>query len=209
MDVISELSSKMGDRTETANKRVAACCVRKPSLLAEIAAQLGSTDAALAGDCAEVFTQVAMERPASIAPYAALLLPLLRHKKTRVRWEAMHALALVADHVPDVIGPELPELDRIIHEDPSIIVRDYAVDVVGNYAGTSADAARAAYLILQGSLYVWEGRHAGHALVGLARVADAAPDLGPVICPDAERFRDHAKNSVRKAARQLIRALQT
>ncbi len=208
MHVVSQLSSQTGDRTEESNKRVAAQCLREPALLADVAGHLYSADSALAGDCAEVMTVVAQQQPQLVAPYATLLLPLLRHKKTRVRWEALHALALVAQRVPDVIGAVLSDLDRIIHEDPSIIVRDYAVDAVGNYAGTSAAAARAAYLLLQGALYVWNERHAGHALSGLSRVADAAAELRPMICGDAERFRDHAKGSVRKAARQLIKVCE-
>jgi hypothetical protein len=61
--------------------------------------------------------------------------------------------------------------------DASTIVRDYAVDAVGAYAGTSRAAAEAAYPILQAALAAWGGKHAARALQGLAQVAAAAPEL--------------------------------
>ncbi|RPI91854.1 MAG: hypothetical protein EHM39_14155, partial [Chloroflexi bacterium] len=70
MSILSQLSSQTGDRTEASNKEVAVICLQMPDFLAEIAASLGSKDAALAGDCAEVMTQVAQERPELVAPFA-------------------------------------------------------------------------------------------------------------------------------------------
>ena len=96
------------------------------------------------GDCAEVMTEVAKVPPEWVAPYAPLLPELLAHKKTRVRWEAMHALALVAAHIPESVCPLLPRLDGLIHNDESTIVRDHAIDAVANYAQVSPRAAEAA-----------------------------------------------------------------
>jgi len=143
MGILDQLSSQIGDRTEEANRKVVALCLARPVLLAEIAAGLTSNDAALIGDCAEVLTKVAEAWPELVVPHAKALTMLLNHKTTRVRWEVMHALALLASSVPKVIAPLLPRLKEILHSDSSTIVRDHAVDTIGNYAMTGKRAAQA------------------------------------------------------------------
>jgi len=199
MSLLEQLSSQVGDRTEKANRKVAAQCLANPALLTEIAEGLGSKDPALVGDCAEIFTMVAEEHPEWVAPYAATLATLLGHKKTRVRWEATHALALVAALVPHVMLSLLPELDQLIRSDRSTIVRDYAVDAVGNYAELGAAAAHDAYPLLKEALTVWDGKHAAHALEGLRNVVRALPGLAAEIRTLAEPFLDDHRARVRKA----------
>jgi hypothetical protein len=177
-------------------------------LLDEIARGLKDQDAALVGDCAEVLTEVARENPDLVARYAADLAPLVNHATTRVRWEAMHALALVATRDPRVIASLLPRLDEIIRLDGSVIARDYAVDAVGNYAGTNREAARAAYPLLMDALTVYNGRQAGHALAGLAKAVAADPGLRDELSPVYGRFADSARGVVRKAARTLMKAMK-
>jgi len=99
MGIIDQLSSRTGDRTSQSNREAATRCLAEPALFADIVGALScenvlSVDYRLLGDCAEVCTMVAEVRPELVAPHAALLPPLLDHKKARVRWEAMHALAL-------------------------------------------------------------------------------------------------------------------
>lgn len=177
MSILNQLSSQVGDRTEQSNLEVVALCLDQPALLAEIAAGLTRNEAALLGDCAEVLTKVAEERPDLVAPHANALTPLLAHKTTRVRWEAMHALALIAPELPQAIHSMLPRLREMIHNDSSVIVRDYATEAVANYARTGSQAAQAAYPILLEALTVWNEKHAGRALNGLSHVAAAAPEL--------------------------------
>lgn len=112
MSIISELSSQVGDRSQSANHKVVVQCLDDPTLLADISAGLEHKNAALVGDCAEVMTQVAEQRPESVAPYAQALAPLLKHKATRVRWEAVHALAYIAAFNPETIADLLPTLWR-------------------------------------------------------------------------------------------------
>lgn len=209
MDILSQLSSQVGDRTEESNRQVVARCMHDPTLLDQIVAglQVPGNDAALTGDCAEVLTHVAGEHPEWVAPHASALIPLLSHRKTRVRWEAMHALALVADRVPGVMAGLLPRLAEIIAEDRSVIVRDYAVDAVGRYAQSSAEAARAAYPILITALTAWEGKQAAHALDGLVHVAAQAPELRDEIYALGVRYHDHGRSVVRRAARRLLKRL--
>jgi hypothetical protein len=121
----------------------------------------------------------------------------------------MHALALVATLDPRVIASLLPRLDEIIRLDGSVIARDYAVDAVGNYAGTNLSAARAAYPLLVDALTVYKGRQAGHALMGLAKAVAADPGLRNELGPIGERFADNESGVVRKAAKTLIKAIKT
>lgn len=208
MSILNQLSSQVGDRSEQANRTVVARCLAEPALLAEIAAGLQSKDAALAGDCAEVMAQVAEQRPDWVAPYAGLLSGLLDHKKTRVRWEAMHALAYAAGHDPGIIAPLLPRLGELVRGDASVIVRDYAVEALGRYAASSQTAAEQAYPLLREALQAWGGKQAGRALKGLANAAAAAPGLRNELLPVAEQYAQHPKGVVRKAAKDLLKATE-
>jgi hypothetical protein len=207
MSLLAQLSSQVGDRSEEANREAAALCLADPSLLPEIAAGLQSADAALSGDCAEVLTMVAQERPAWIAPYAPALAALLGHQHTRTRWEATHALALVADLAPAVVAPLLPQLAASLRQDKSTIVRDYTVDMLGRYGRTSAEAARTALPLLQEALSLWDGKHAARALNALAEVAQRLPGYAAEMREIGQHFSSHPRSSVSKAAKQLLKKL--
>ena len=120
MSILDQLSSRLGDRTETANARVAEQCLTIPTLLAEVSEGLQSKEAAIAGDCAEVMTKVAEEQPQWVAPYTPALITLLSHKNTRVRWEAAHALAFIAEAASPTIAANLASSAEIIRNDKSI-----------------------------------------------------------------------------------------
>jgi hypothetical protein len=204
--ILEQLSSRVHDRTARSNLKAAARCLKDPALLEEIARGLKEQDAALVGDCAEVLTEVAREKPDLVTRYATNIAPLVNHATTRVRWEAVHALALIATRDPRVIASLLPRLDEIIRLDGSVIARDYAVDAVGNYAGTNIQAARAAYPLLMDALTVYNGKQAGRALAGLAKAVAADPGLRSELEPVWERFSDSTSGVVRKAALALMKA---
>ncbi|PKO22728.1 MAG: hypothetical protein CVU38_07815 [Chloroflexi bacterium HGW-Chloroflexi-1] len=206
MNLLDQLSSRVGDRTAESNRQVAARCLEDSALLGQVAAGLTSQDATLLGDCAEVFTLVAEARPEWVAPYAGALLPVLPHKKTRVRREAAHALALTAALAPEILAPILPQLAEIVRTDGSIIVRDYTVDAIGNYAVSSAEAARAVYPLLCEALTAWDGKHAAHAIDGLCHVAAVVPDLADALRAIGKGYLQNRSGVVRKAARALVRA---
>lgn len=208
MGMLDQLSSQVGNRNQAANERAAERCLEDPTLLEEIAQGLRQEKADLLGDCAEVMTMVAERRPDLVSPYVDLLSALLSHKVTRVRWEAMHATALVADRVPEQILGLLPRLTEMLRTDKSIIVRDYAVDAVGNAAKAGESAARQVYPALRDAVYVWESRHVGHALAGLCNVVASAPALAGEVAPLGEEFADHSKGTVRKAAKALAKAVK-
>jgi hypothetical protein len=127
MSALERLSSARDERSEVSNKSVAADALGHPEILDDLAAGLELDDRKLLGDCVEVFTEVAKENPALVAPYAERLIPLLGHRDTRVRWEATHAVALVAALVPAQVEPLLPDLADKMKCDQSVIVRDCAV----------------------------------------------------------------------------------
>lgn len=213
MSLINRLSSQIGDKTQQGNVAVAERIMADPSGsgLEEVAAALESPagqDAAFLGDCCEVLTKVAERQPERVAPYAPRLLPLLGHKTTRVRWEAMHALALTAERVPDLMAGALPTIAELIRRDASTIVRDYAVDTFGNMARAGEAAARQAYPVLREALRAADGKHAGRALAGLCHAVQAAPDLALEALQTAHEYADHAKPAVRKAAKALLKAAQ-
>jgi hypothetical protein len=208
LSILEQLSSQVGDRSEAANRAVSGQCLENPTLLVDIVDGLGSPDPALAGDCAEVFTHVAEQRPEWAAPFALSFAALLHHKATRVRWEAAHALALCAWHTPDDMGRLLPGLAEIVRADTSIIVRDYVTDAIAEYARYNQDTARQAYPLLLDCLRMWEGRHAGHALKGLTWVAKQEPTLRSELIPIARQYLTEGKVVVRKAAKELLRVCE-
>ena len=54
MSLLSQLASQVGDRSQVANRQVAAQCIAQPEHLQEIVAGLQSTHVARRGDCLEV-----------------------------------------------------------------------------------------------------------------------------------------------------------
>ncbi len=208
MTILDKLSSQVGDRTEASNKQVAARVLKEPVLLVEIERGLLSSDAKLAGDCAEVMTLIAAKKPDAVAPYADALTARLEHKNTRVRWEAMHCLSEIAARVPDKIAPLVRTLDEMIALDKSVIVRDYAILTLGEYGSTSPAAAQRVWQHLREALVLWEGKHAGKALAAMRQVVAVDPALKPDAQKIAQRFLDHPRASVRTAAKRLLKEVR-
>jgi hypothetical protein len=201
--LLNQLSSQIGD--SSANYEVASRCLEDKTLIEGIIKGLGNNDNKIVIDCAEVLTEIAKEQPMWIAPYGHLLPEILNNKNNRARWEAMHCLALVSEYVPEVIEAFLDQLMEIIEKDKSVIVRDYAIDAVGNYAKTGEAASEKAYPILERSSRVWEGRHAKQALNGLSNVVEVLPGKKGEVQVIAEDNLDHKKGVVRKIAKKLAK----
>ena len=206
MSTLERLSSARGDPSEASNKAVAADALAQPDILDEVAAGLEHADRKLLGDCVEVFTEVAKVNPALVAPYADRLIPLLGHKDTRVRWEATHAVALVAALVPDLIEPLLPDLKAKIECDGSVIVRDCAVIALGEYGRSGPEAAQQAFPLLKRALEAWEGKHAKLALEGMGKLLPVEPALAPSVQTAAQACLDHKRANVRRLAQKVVQA---
>jgi hypothetical protein len=206
MSILGRLSSARSERSEEANKALAAEALERPEILDELVAGLEFDDRKLLGDCIEVFTEVAKENPALVAPYAEQLTPLLGHKDTRVRWEATHAVALVAALVPDQVELLLPDLIGKIERDRSVIVRDCAVRAVSEYGLSGPEAARQAFPLLRQALEAWEGKHAKLVLEGLEGLRGVDPALEPEVRAAAQTCLDHKRANVRQLARRLVQS---
>ena len=204
MNILERLSSPTGDRSEASNKAVAREALERPDLLDEVAVGLEWNDRKLVGDCAEVFTEVAKENPALVAPYVDRIAPLISHKNTRVRWESTHALALVASLTPAQVAPLLPDLVAKIKKDKSVIVRDCAVLALGEYGRSGPEAAREVFPHLLRALEVWEGKHAKLALEAMSKLIKVEPGLETEVRTAAQGCMDHRRANVRRLAQRFV-----
>lgn len=203
MSVLDRLSSAYGDPSEESNKVVAAEALAQPEILNDLAAGLEGADDKLLGDCVEVFTEVAKVDPVLVAPYAQHLIPLLGHRNTRVRWEATHALALIAALAPDEVASLLPDLVARIEADRSVIVRDCAVIALGEYGRSGPEAAKQAFPLLKEALGAWDGKHAKLVLEGMGKVLEVEPAFAPDVRAAAQTCLDHKRANVRRLALKM------
>jgi len=176
MDILNQLSSQKGDKTEISNRLVSEKCIVNEKILAEIAIGLEENDKKLQSDCIEVFTFVAEVKPEFVVPYAENILPLLYSKETKTRWEAVHTLSLMAEKISDTVFSVLPVLQSLVEKDRSTIVRDYAMDTIANYAKVSAETSTNSYEILKFALDLWGEKHAKQVFKGFNYVLDNCPD---------------------------------
>lgn len=209
MSIFQQLSSQIGQRSEQGNRRVAALILNNPGLITEIGDGLRSNNAALLADCAEVCTMLAESDPVLVAPYAEQLLPLLQHKSTRVRWEAMHALALITPLVLALISEKFTEIETLFKNDKSVIVRDYAVVCAGNLAAGGQVYAQKVYPFLKESLSAYQTKHARLAIIALVKAAPFLDVHKDELQDLADLYLLHAKPSIKQAARKLMKVVKS
>jgi len=208
MEILNQLSSQKGDKTETANRLVAEQCTANPKLLAEIAVGLEDNDKKLQSDCMEVFTFVSEVKPESVVPYADNILPLLYSKETKTRWETVHTLSFIAEKIPDMILSVLPVLQSLVEKDKSTIVRDYAMDTVANYAKVSAGTSEKAYELLKYALELWGEKHAKQVFKGFNYVLDNCPDFKVEISLLVQPYLTANKKIVATEAKKIIKRIE-
>jgi hypothetical protein len=205
MEILKQLSSQKGDKTEDCNKIVAEKCIANPRILAEIAVGLEDKDKKLQSDCIEVFTIVSEVKPDFVVPYADNILPLLYNKETKTRWEAVHTLSYIAEKIPDIIFTVLPVLQSLIEKDKSTIVRDYAMDTVANYAKVSAETSERSYEILKFALELWGEKHAKQVFKGFNNVLDNLSDYKTEINLLVKPYLSANKKIVATEAKKIIK----
>ena len=181
---------------------------RDPDLLKDIATGFLSTNKKLQSDCIEVFTMVSENHPDLIVPLADKVLPLLKNKETKTRWEAVHTLSFIADKIPDIISSILPDLQELIEKDKSTIVRDYSIDTVANFAGFNKDSSEKAFGILKTALDLWEEKHAKQVFKGFSNILDNQPSYKTEIRKIVEPYLDAKKNVVIKEAKKIIKRIE-
>jgi len=205
MEILNQLSSQKGDKTEDSNKIVAEKCIANPRLLTEIAVGLEDKDKKLQSDCIEVFTLVAEKKPDFIVQYAENIVPLLSGKKAKTRWEAVHTLSYIAGKIPDIISSILPQLQSLMEKDESMIVRDYAVDTVANYAKISVEASEKSYELLKLTMDLWGEKHARQVFRGFNHVLDNLSDCKAEINSLVQPYLSANKKIVAAEAKKIIK----
>ena len=209
MEILNQLSSQKGDKTEDSNRIVAEMCIGDPRLLAQIAIGLGDSKK-LQSDAIEVFTFVSQVKPELVIPYAENILPLLYNKVTKTRWEAVHTLSCIAEKIPDIISSVLPTLQSLMERDKSTIVRDYALDTVANYAKVSAETSEKSYELLKLALELWAEKHAKQVFKGFNYVLDYFPEMKaeinllvlPYLSANKKIVATEAKKIIKRTAKQ-------
>ena len=209
MDIINQLSSKQGDKTEKSNHLAAGQCIEKPGLLNDIVKGLGdNTDKKLQSDCMEVLTMVAEKNADIIVPFADKVIPLLAVKETKTRWEAAHTLSYIAEKIPDIIFTILPELQELIEKDTSTIVRDYTLDTVANYAKTGKEASDRSFKILKAALDLWDEKHAKQVFKGFNAVMDHQPSCRKAVAAMVKPYLDAKKKVVANEAGKILKRIE-
>jgi hypothetical protein len=207
MAILQQLSSQTGNRSEQPNRKVAGQCIQHPELLTEIVSGLKSKDVKLIGDCAEVMTFVAETNPELVSNFFNDLHPLIKHKNGRVKWEAMHAISLIAHLIPEHIFSILVELDDILHKEQGVIVRDYATQTICNYGLTSKEAASIAYPIMKEILHTWGERHASRVIDALAKIYVLLPGIKKELLSLVSEYENSSRAIIKKAVTKLNKAL--
>ena len=205
MEILNQLSSQKGDKTEIANRLVAVKCIANPRALAEIAIGLEDKDKKLQSDCIEVFTFVSEVKPEFIVPYADNILPLLYSKESKTRWEAVHTLSFIAEKIPDIIFSILPILQSLVEKDKSTIVRDYTMDTVANYAKVSAETSENSYELLKYALELWGEKHAKQVFKGFNNVLYNCTDFKAEINLLVQPYLKASKKIVAAEAKKIIK----
>ena len=208
MEILNQLSSPKGDKTEISNRLVAEKCIASPRLLAEIAVGLEESDKKLQSDSIEVFTFVSEVKPEIVVPYAENILPLLYSKETKTRWEAVHTLSLIADKIPDIIVSVLPLLQSLAEKDKSTIVRDYAIDTVANYAKISAETSEKSYEILKFALELWGEKHAKQVFKGFNNVLSNCSDYNAEINRLVKPYLTANKKIAATEAKKIVKRIE-
>ena len=206
MNIINELASEKGEKGSKANQEVALKCIENPDFLDDLINFIDLKNTKLLGDICEVFTETAKINPELTIPYFDILIELTKHKNGRVQWESMHCIALMAHLIPE-IGNYLDELSEKIRTYKGVIVRDYAIDTISNYAKISYETASSAYPILIEALSLWECKHTAKVIQGLKNVLEQLPDLKDEIAKLIEPFISHQSSRIQKEAKRLKKQL--
>ncbi len=206
-DLLQKLSTVRKINSNDANRAVAAECAADKTLLVQIAQGMLEKNAGIVADCAEVMTMVSEQNPELVAPFARELAALITTKNKRARWEATHALANVARLKPEIIAENFVKIESALFYDDSVIVRDYSIEILVNYALSDEQNMRKSVNILLRALSFWKERHAGRILVGLSKIALLSKEFAQDFLTVAKEFENSEKPSVKTAARKLLRAI--
>lgn len=207
MSILNKLSSMSNEKPTIANKLVSNECISNPELIEEIVNNINSKNHKLAFDCAEVLTMIAEYNPNLILPYTESIFKYLKHKKSNIRWEIAHSLALSSHLKGKFINEKIDEILEVIAQDDSIVVRDYAIDILVGYALIGEHEAITVYPYLVKSLSVHNARHAGHVIDGFVNVVKKTNIYNNEILELLEPFLEDKKKVVVQKAKRLTKLI--
>ncbi|MGE5355417.1 MAG: hypothetical protein ACM3PT_04195 [Deltaproteobacteria bacterium] len=207
-EILNRLSSRQSDRTENSNRKVATICVENPALLNAISSGFESSDRKLKSDCIEVFTMVSEKTPEEVAPFFPKISKMIFERDNKTRWEAVHTLSFITSLVPHEIKTILPDLAEMIEKDNSVIVRDYALDIVARYAGSGAKEAAESFPILVSALDIWEERHAKQVFNGFINIIKHQPALKSKIKSISEQYTECKKKLAADLAKKILKLIE-
>lgn len=87
----------------------------------------------------------------------------------------------------------------------SVIVRDSAVQALGEYGRSGPEAAREVFPHLLRALDVWDGKHAKLALEAMSKLTEVEPGLEAEVRAAARGCLGHHRANVRQLAQKLAK----
>lgn len=207
MSILEGLSAVCGEKPKIANRAVAEKCIENPIYMDEIRDNIGNKNLKIAADCAEVMTFIAEEKPELVTSQAETLFNHLNHKKSNVRWECAHALALTSHTIGEVICERLDYISDLIEKDDSIVVRDYAVDILAGFANIGEEEAHKVYPYIKKALVAHDSRHAGHAIDGFINVVSKTDVYDSEVLNLIEPYKNAEKKALVTKANKLSKLI--
>ena len=126
-----------------------------------------------------------------------------------IRGLTLEALSLCAAYTPRVIADVFKLITAILNAEPEERLRNLALTTLSAYARTSHKAAERVFPLAAKALDAWKNSNSLAALAALANVAKSAPELMPKVRALATPLAKDDRELVRKAARGLLKAIDT
>ncbi len=129
--VIPLLASSSGIRVQDLNKQLAIEIAKENNnaFVKELVENLLTKSKSIQGDCIKVLDELAMIKPALVAPYCSEILNQLHNPNNRMVWGAMAVLDYICIEKPDEIYKALGLIMSSL-DDASVITRDHGVKIL-------------------------------------------------------------------------------
>ncbi len=131
MDILSQLATSMGDRSEAPNITLAEKIVlaNDDHAITELIELLAHKTKGLRYDSIKVLYEVGVRKPTLIASHLHVFQTMLTYKDNRLQWGAMTALDAIASKYPDKVAEMLTDIVAAA-DSGSVITRDHAVGIL-------------------------------------------------------------------------------
>jgi len=149
MSAIDQIAFSLNRRDEVPNQKLARTLAETGDEqgIREIAANLVNATPNIQSDCLKVLYEIGSLRPELIAPYLDDFFKLLKHKRKRMVWGAMIALACIASLKAAEIYAHLDEITHLL-QTGSVITADNGVKILAAVSAKDPQYEQAAFPIL-------------------------------------------------------------